>query len=33
MANVSMNTTINAAADDVWQTISVFNGLKKLYGG
>ena len=27
MAKVSMNTTINASADEVWKTISDFNGL------
>ena len=29
MVKVSMNTTINAAAGDVWQTISDFNGMPK----
>lgn len=29
MVNVSMTTTINASAEEVWKTISDFNGLPK----
>ena len=32
MNSVEMETTIKAPSADVWQTVSDFNGLKKLFG-
>lgn len=32
MSKVSMNATIHASADDVWKTITDFNGLPKFVG-